>query len=83
MKTFDERFCVKHHGLLPRITRDARLLWYLAGMVWKNLTIGGRVRRRYRDCARRGVPFFIDEPKSGAVPPVRPADPTLAAGERQ
>ena len=81
MKSFEERFCVTAPGLWPRLSRDARLLWFLAGMAWRNLTMGARVRRRYRASMARGEPFFVDDamaammppPKSGAAPAGKPA----------
>ena len=60
-KTFDQRFIVKRPGLFPRLARDIDMMWYLAGMAWKNLTIGAKVRRRYRACQARGEPYWIDD----------------------
>lgn len=76
MQSFEERFSVTRPGLGPRLARDARLFWFLAGLVWRNLTLGARVRRRYRACMARGEPYFVDEALSGAMP--RPAPPPAA-----
>ena len=73
MKSFEERFCVTAPGLGPRLARDARLLWFLLGMVWRNLTLGRRVRRRYRACMAKGEPYFVDEAMAAMMPPPKPA----------
>lgn len=68
MKSFEERFCVTRPGLLPRIGRDTRLLWFLAGMAWRNLTVGGKVRRRYRACVAKRQRYFVDEAMPAMMP---------------
>lgn len=84
MKSFEERFCVTKPGWAPRLGRDLRLLWFLAGMAWRNLTMGRRVRRRYRDCMATGQPYFVDDPIPGAMPPpVKPAAMTQLGGGRR
>jgi hypothetical protein len=82
MKSFEERFCVTRPGLAPRLARDAKLLWFLAGMAWRNLTLGGRVRRRYRACLARGEPYFVDEAMAGLTPPPRRAGPQPEGARR-
>jgi hypothetical protein len=83
MKSFEERFCVTAPGAMPRLGRDIRLAWFLAGMLWRNLTIGGRVRRRYRACRAKDEPFFVDENMPGAKPASAPGPATRPAGERR
>lgn len=73
MKSFEERFCVTKPGIWPRLSRDARLLWFLLGMAWRNLTLGGRVRRRYRACMAAGEPFYVDDGMAAMTPPPKPA----------
>jgi hypothetical protein len=72
MKSFEERFCVTRPGRGARLARDARLLWYLVGMAWRNLTLGAKVRRRYRMAMAKGEPLFVDVPPPGAAS-ARPA----------
>jgi hypothetical protein len=73
MQSFEERFSVSRPGLGPRLARDAKLMWFLAGMVWRNLTLGAKVRRRYRACMAKGEPYFVDENMPGAKPAPTPA----------
>ncbi len=72
MKSFEERFCAISPGLGPRLVRDLRLLWFLAGMAWRNLTMGARVRRRYRALMARGEPYFVDEAMAEMMPKPSP-----------
>lgn len=58
--TFEERFHLKRGGLHRRLWRDLRCAWFLAGMAWKNATIGRRVRRRYLAAKAAGEPFWLD-----------------------
>ncbi|MCW5772233.1 MAG: hypothetical protein KIT16_11400 [Rhodospirillaceae bacterium] len=83
MASFEERFCVKRPGLLPRLGRDVRLAWFLAGMVWKNFLIGGRVRRRYRACMAKGEPYYVDEAMAALMAPPKPQAGAPAAEVRQ
>jgi len=85
MKSFEERFCVTAPGLWPRLTRDARLLWFLAGMAWRNLTMGARVRRRYGAAMAKGEPYFVDEAMAAMMPPSKPGAPSpgAPAGEQR
>lgn len=59
--SFDAQFHVTEPGALKRLGRDLRLLKFLAGMLWMNLRIGSKVRRKYRDCAASGEPFYVDD----------------------
>ena len=65
-KTFDELYHVTRRGLWPRLRRDVRLAAHLAGIAWKNATIGRRVRRDYLARRARGEPYWLDEPSSGS-----------------
>jgi hypothetical protein len=73
MKSFEERFCVTQPGPWPRASRNVRLFWFLAGMVWRNLTLGGRVRRRYRAAMAEGKHIYVDEALAAMMPPARPS----------
>ncbi len=68
-KSFDERFHVLVPGRHRRLVRDAKLLGFLAGMVWRNLTLGAKVRRLYRARKIEGRPFWLEDspalPKKG------------------
>ena len=59
--SFDARFHETRPGLHRRIARDVRLMWFLAGMAWKNLAIGSKVRKRYRAARAAGEPYWLDE----------------------
>ncbi len=72
MKSFEERFSVTVPGLRPRLARDARVLWFLAGMAWRNLTIGAKVRRRYRAAMAKGERIYVDEALAAMMPPTKP-----------
>ncbi len=74
MKSFEQRFCATAPGLWPRLSRDVRLLWFLAGMAWRNLTIGGKVRRRYRALMAEGKPYFVDEAMKALMPKPPPGE---------
>ena len=63
-KSFEERFHELRPGLHWRLWRDIRCLGFLAGMVWRNLTLGRRVRARYLDCKVAGKPFWLDQEQS-------------------
>lgn len=58
---FDARFHVTEPGALKRLGRDLRLLKFLGGMLWMNLRVGSKVRRKYRACKAAGEPFYVDE----------------------
>jgi hypothetical protein len=72
MRSFEERFCVSEPGMLRRVSRDVRLFWFLAGMMWRNLTLGGRVRRRYRAAMVKREPIYVDEALATMMPPPKP-----------
>jgi hypothetical protein len=80
MKSFEDRFCETRPGLWPRLARDVRLLWFLAGMAWRNLTMGGRVRRRYRAAMAKGDPLFVDDAMTAMMPPAKPGGAPEKAG---
>lgn len=63
-RSFDERFHLTRPGRLRALRRDLRLLLMLAGIAWKNVTVGRRIRRRYLACKARGEPFWLDAPAS-------------------
>ncbi len=65
-KSFDERFHVLIPGWQRRLARDAKLLWFLSGMVWRNITVGAKVRRLYRVRKGAGEPFWLED--SPALP---------------
>ncbi len=69
MKSFEERFSVTAPGLGPRLARDARVFWFLAGMAWRNLTVGAKVRRRYRAALAKGEQIYVDEAMAAMMPP--------------
>jgi len=54
MRTLDER------SRASRWTRDLRLLWRMAGMLFGYFTVGTRVRREYRRREARGETFWVD-----------------------
>lgn len=66
MPSFEERFHEFRPGLHWRLWRDVRCAVFILGLVWRNLTVGRRVRRKYLDCARTGEPFWLDEAEPGA-----------------
>lgn len=61
MATVDERFHVRNGGLLRRLWRDLRLLWYLAGIAWRWFRAGGRIRRAYLRANATGQVVHIDD----------------------
>ena len=63
LHSYDDRFHLKKPGVFRALWRDARLLWFLGTMAWRNLTVGRRVRRRYRACRAAGQPFYMDDPQ--------------------
>ena len=69
-------------GVWPRLSRDARLLWFLAAMAWRNLTLGRRVRRRYRACMAASEPFYVDDAMAAMMPPPKSGATGAAAPAR-
>ncbi len=58
--TFEARFHETRPGLGWRLWRDLRCAAFLSAFVWRNATLGRRVRRRYRACKVAGEPFWLD-----------------------
>jgi hypothetical protein len=44
-----------------RLVRDLKLLGRMAAMLYGYFAVGGRLRREYRRCERRGDMFWVDE----------------------
>ena len=61
MASFEERFFLETRNPAKRLWRDLRLLHYLFRLAWGWLTVGGRVRRKYRVLAARGETFRVDD----------------------
>ncbi len=61
LPSFEERFHEMRPGAHWRLWRDLRCAAFLAGMIWRNLTLGRRVRRKYLACKAAGEPFWLDE----------------------
>ena len=61
MPTFEDRFHEMRPGLHWRLWRDVRCAAFLAGLVWRNLTLGRRMRGKYLACKAAGEPFWLDE----------------------
>ena len=66
MPSFEERFHEFRPGLHWRLWRDVRCAAFILGLIWRNLTVGRRVRRKYLDCVRTGEPFWLDDAEPGA-----------------
>ena len=64
--SFEERFHEFRAGPHWRLWRDVRCAVFILGLVWRNLTVGRRVRRKYLDCVRTGAPFWLDEAEPGS-----------------
>ena len=60
-KSFEDLFHEMRPGLHWRLWRDIRCAVFLASVVWRNLTLGRRVRRKYLACKASGEPFWLDE----------------------
>jgi hypothetical protein len=58
--TFESRFHEMRPGLGRRLWRDLRCAAFIAAFVWRNATVGRRVRQRYRMCKAAGEPFWLD-----------------------
>lgn len=58
--TFEARFQEVRPGLLRRLWRDIRCAAFIAAFIWRNATVGRRVRKKYRACAAAKKPFWID-----------------------
>ena len=60
MRTLDEQN-ESSFSLTARVKRDVRLLGKIASMVLAYFTTGRAIRRAYRDKARRGEVYYVDE----------------------
>lgn len=60
--TFEHRFHELRRGLHWRLWRDVRCAAFILSLIWRNLTVGARVRRKYRACKRSGEVFWLDDP---------------------
>jgi hypothetical protein len=59
--TFEERFHELRPSLHWRVWRDLRCALFIGGLLFRNLTVGRRVRKKYLACKRNGVPFWLDD----------------------
>ncbi len=60
-RSFEEMFHETRPGLHWRLWRDIRCAAFLGTIVWRNLTLGRRVRKKYQACKEAGEPFWVDE----------------------
>lgn len=60
-KNFEDLFHEMRPGLHWRLWRDVRCVLFLGTVLWRSLTLGRRVRRKYRACKASGEPFWLDE----------------------
>ena len=60
-KSFEELFHETRPGLHRRLWRDLRCLVYLGRLIWLNVTVGRKVRRKYLACKSASEPFWLDE----------------------
>lgn len=67
-RTFEDRFHEMRPGWHWRLWRDVRCAAFIAGLVWRNLTVGRRVRKQYLACKHSGEPFWLDEPPGPNTP---------------
>lgn len=61
MRTLDEQ-TTRSFSRWARLSRDARLLWRVVGMVGSYFTTGAKIRKRYREKQRSGDIYYVDEP---------------------
>lgn len=59
MRTLDEQ-TGRSFSLRARLARDAKLLLRILRMVKSYFTTGARIRRHYREKARRGEIYYVD-----------------------
>lgn len=64
-KNFEELFHEKRPGWHHALWRDIRCAVYLGSIIWRNITLGRAVRKKYLACKASGEPFWLDKGNEG------------------